>query len=146
MKRISCILFSVGVAFLLATASGCEDRNSKGQLETLRRLAAETPNFPDFKQVHSYDNNKLGQAILSLYFQSSAKDDDVKRFYSKLLAERGWSSPGEEPLTSNFGFTEKKGTWRLTFRKGEYQMVIAGDPDPTSAWCNYAISYVWKAR
>ena len=121
----------------------CDDAESRRQLDRLRHMAAETPTFADFKEVRSYNNNKLNNALLSLCYESSANYDEVKNFYSTILTAKGWSSPEEKTVYGSFGLKEKKDSRELIFRKAEYSISIAYGPKDSSG-CYYAISYIWE--
>ena len=50
----------------------CDDRESHEALVRLRQIAADMPLYPGFTEVRSYDNNKIGDAILAFYYRSPA--------------------------------------------------------------------------
>jgi hypothetical protein len=124
--------------------TSCEDQESKRQLGALRQLTADTPLYPGFKQVHSYDNNKIGDAILVLFYNSPASYEDLKRFYSKTLLANGWVVSPEEERRS--GILHSDSSVELVFRKGEYQIAIQYERDATPSTRDFAITYVWERR
>ena len=69
------IVLALSVSF-----AGCDDRESVQQLAKLRQIAADTPLYPGFNQIRLSDNNKIGDAILTIYYRSPASYDAVKDF------------------------------------------------------------------
>ena len=130
---------------LALVSVGCGDQESKHQLNILRQLAAKTPVYHGFKQVHSYDNHKIGDAILVLFYNSPADYDDVRSFYSKALLADGWVvSPQEERRS---GILHSDDRVELVFRKAEYQIAIQrGSLDQNLSAKNFGITYLWERR
>jgi len=128
--------------FLAVFLGGCEDHESKRHLSLLKRLAAETPLYPGFKQIDISENDKPGRARLFLYYNSQASYDDVKLFYSKIFLAKGWELSAKEDRQSVFSDLSDSA---IVFRKGEYQTAILRESlDQNPAARNYVISYVWE--
>ena len=109
------------------------DPADKKRLETLRRIVAETPLHPDFKEVGSRSElSKNTGAIIIIGYRGApyaTTYDDVKNFYVRELPLKGWN------LTADDGETRQ-----LTFRRGEYKIVI--QPEVTST-ADYVVDYMW---
>jgi hypothetical protein len=133
------MLFSLAIAVVLL---GCEDPESKLHMSALRELASSMPVYSNFREVKSYDNNKIGDAILIVCYESPAKWDDVSHFYSQTLLERGWSDVPEEERRRSAVFHSEDGP-ELVFRSGEYQIGIRRAKENAREY-NYLITYYWE--
>lgn len=133
--------FTKWLLVLLILLVGCDDEESRRQLEVLHQLAADTPLYPGFVQLRSSDYLKTSHATVIHCYSVRANDSDVRRFYSQLFASKGWTLAKEEEL----GGFHPEGSYRLTFRKGAYAVVLQHDnlEDP-SGKCNYSLEYYWN--
>ena len=120
-------LFTVSPLLLLLFLKNPEDER---RLALLRRMAAETPVYPDFKQVSVSEGAKSTGAFLIIMYSSSAGFDDVKHFYGRALTLKGWEVPGG----NEFGF----GADELIFRKGEYKIAVRYRDG------EYSVSHLWE--
>jgi hypothetical protein len=126
---------------LLILTAGCEDEESRQQLEILHQLAADTPLYPGFEQLRNSDYHKTSHATVIRCYSVRANDGDVKRFYSQLFESKGWTRAEEQQL----GGFHAEGSYRLTFRKGAYAVVLQHDNlDNPSGKCNYSLAYYWN--
>lgn len=126
---------------LLILTAGCDDAESRRQLEILYQLAADTPLYPGFEQLRSSDYHKISHATVIRCYSVQANDDDVKRFYSQLFEAKGWTQAEEQEL----GGFHPEGSYRLTFRKAAYAVVLQHDNlDDPSGKCNYSLAYYWN--
>jgi hypothetical protein len=134
-QALTVLALALGLALINC---GVESEHQKKLLE-LQQLAAETPRFPDFIQIDSVHISKPGNVVQTYFYRSSAKYDDVKTFYTKMLVSKGWSMPDEEAVTKWF---TNDGSKRLAFRKGAYTIYIQYAADERSNW-KFAIDYDW---
>lgn len=126
---------------LLILTAGCGDEESRQQLEILRQIAANTPLYPGFVQLRSSDLHKTSHATVIRCYSVRANDSDVRRYYSQLLASTGWTLAKEEKLGGFF----PEGSYRLTFRKGAYAIVLGHtNLDDPAGECNYSLAYYWN--
>ena len=61
-------------------------------------MAHDTAIFADFKEVRTYEFNKLNHALFSQCYNSSANYNEVKDFYSRALTAKGWRSAEEKTV------------------------------------------------
>jgi hypothetical protein len=135
---IKCLLL------LLIAASSCGgDEESKRELENLRQIAADTPLYPGFVQLGgNSEYQKTSHATVIRCYSLQAKDGDVRRFYSELFASKGWTLAEQENHLGGF-FPE--GSYRLTFRKGAYAIVLGhSNLDQPAGECTYSLAYYWN--
>lgn len=110
------------------------------RLQTLRQIAAETPLYPNFKQINSSEGAKSTSAIVTVWYQVptySTSFDQVKEFYVKELSAKGWGSPQEDNINRVLGGEERE----LSFQKGEYRIYISWQ---SSSPNEYSIDYSWR--
>lgn len=130
-----------GLLALLILTAACEDEESRRQLEVLHQLAADTPHYPGFEQLRSSDYVNVGHATVVRCYSARADYGEVKDFYSQALESKGWTSVDEQPL----GGFHPEGSFRLTFRKAAYAVVLQHDNlDDSSGKCNYSLAYYWN--
>lgn len=132
------LLFLIVVLLL----NGCQDAESKRQMSALRQLALDMPIYATFKQVSSYDNNKVGDAILIICYNSPANWEDVSRFYSQTLLAKGWIVVPEVQRGRSAVF-HSDGKPEFVFRNGEYQIGIRSAQNDSTG-CIYMITYYWE--
>ena len=111
------------------------------KLEDVRRLYAALPLYPGFKEVNSSYESKVTLVHLDKTFVSDAPYDQVKSFYIDKLSKAGWRRTGERKMKDwwrDFGGRE------LTFRKGEYSIVIEYSGERTDTDWTYAVSLDWS--
>ena len=129
------------VVFLIL-AAGCEDEETRRQLDVLHQIAAETPLHPALAQLRSSDFVNVGHAGVVRCYSAEANHADVRPFYSQMFASKGWTLTKEEERLGGFYPT---GSYRLTFRKGAYAIVLEhSNLDPRSGECNYSLAYYWN--
>ena len=126
---------------LLILTAGCNDEESRRQLDIVRQIAADTPLYPGFVQLRSSDYHKTSHVGLIRCYSVRANDGDIRRFYSEVFAVKGWTLAEEQKL----GGFHPEGSYRLTFRKGAYAIVLGHDnlADPAGE-CNYSLAYYWS--
>lgn len=126
---------------LLILSASCGDEESRKQLVILHQIAADTPLYPGFVQLRSSDYQKTSHATVVRCYSVRANDGDIRRFYSQEFALKGWTLADERKL----GGFHPEGSYRLTFRKGPYAIVLAHDNlDDPSGRCNYSLAYYWN--
>ena len=140
MKVRSTSLLKLLLVLLILTVA-CEDKESRRQVEILRQIAADNPLYPGFVQLRSSDFINVGHAGIVRCYSVRANDGDIRRFYSEVFAVKGWTLAEEQKL----GGFHPEGSYRLTFRKGAYAIVLGHDnlADP-SGECNYSLTYYWN--
>ncbi len=109
------------------------------RLQILRQIAAETPIYPDFKQINSSEGAKSTSAIVTLWYQVPAYSTSfyqVKDFYTKELLARGWNSPENFELNRILDGEVRE----VSFHKGEYRISVYWEESSPN---KYGISYSW---
>ena len=131
------------VALMMGVLFACCAPSLEGQarLQELRRLASETPKFPDFKQVNYSDISKSDTAVVTYFYRSSANYEEVKQFYTSTLLSRGWNSAQEEPIKNWFNEIGR----RQMFKKGEFTIYLNHEPAEHSGW-RFAVDYSWDRK
>ena len=131
------------VLFIALPLADCTvSSEQQARIQELRRLAAETPKFPDFEQINYSDISKSENTVVAYFYRSSASYNEVKSFYTNALLSRGWTSNQEEPLMKWFN---EDGSLRLGFKKGKYTIHLEYDSAPGAYW-NFAVDYGWHAK
>ena len=126
---------------LLILAASCGDEESRQQLEILHQIAADMPLYPGFVQLRSTDLQKTSHATVIRCYSVEANDGEVRHYYTQLFESKGWTLAEEEKL----GGFHPEGSYRLTFRKGPYAIVLGHDNlDDPSGKCNYSLAYYWN--
>lgn len=126
---------------LLVLTAGCEDEETRRQLDVLHQIAADTPLHPAFVQLRSSDYVNVGHAGVVRCYSAEANDADVRRFYSQVFASKGWALAEEEQLRGLY----PEGSYQLTFRKGAYAIELGhSNLDPRNGVCNYSLTYYWN--
>jgi hypothetical protein len=115
--------------------AGCMDSEGEKTLNTLRQLAAQTPVYSGFSQISSTHVIKNGRGTLALFYQSPASYSEVRAFYIKELTAKGWRVDEERTYGGN--------TVGITFRKGEYSIVVYHSSPRDQSW-DYAVDYRWE--
>jgi hypothetical protein len=134
MKRSSRHTAIILLTVLLSANCFTNPEEAK-KLDELRRIAADTPIYTDFRQIDSNYMMKSTVVDLGFFYQSTASFDEVKAFYVKGLSAKGWSSSEEQNLSDD--------NRELTFVKGPYSIVVEYDSASRQQW-NYAITYAWE--
>ena len=104
----------------------------------LQQFASDIPRYDDFRQVSSFQTNKLGMAIIVNCYKSSAGLDDVVKFYSRTMLDRGWVVSSKEQRTQTIFHSDD-----LTFRKDDYWLAIKKAERPYDD-CDYVVTYYWE--
>ena len=122
----------------------CKDHSQNkddAKLREVDAIFAQLPIYPDFQEVAHNADSKDASVRSGKSFRSAGKYDDVRSFYSGKLSTSGWQLAKERNMTDWF---RDFGGRQLTFRKGQYSIVIEyrGDKEPNPDW-NYAIDIEW---
>jgi hypothetical protein len=114
------------------------------KLKELRKLAFDTPTYPEFDVVSETSGSRDIGAHISERYRSSASYDNVKKFYSDVLLTKGWVISEERDLKSFLVTHEWK---ELIFKKDDISIVIEyRGRDSLSQQYNYSVSYSWKRK
>jgi hypothetical protein len=109
-------------------------------LVELKRLAAETPVFPDFAEVQfSRHMGKREIAVLTYFYRCSCRYNEVKNFYVTALTARGWMLRSEEDVPKWF---TRDGSKALTFKRGEYTIEVEYDAAANAA-VPFSVAFAW---
>jgi hypothetical protein len=109
------------------------------KLKELQQLSANIPVFPQFTKVGTHYSSRFLDAGVYNYYISTAKYEEVERFYLQILAQEGWVKSNEESAQL---YTEAKAK-KLIFKKGDYRFVIEYAGESTTSW-NYALNFLWR--
>jgi hypothetical protein len=137
---VKLVIGVVLVASVSILARDCKDHSPNkddAKLKEVEAIFAQLPIYPDFQEVAHSTDSKDAMVRSGKSFRSAAKYDDVRSFYSNKLFASGWQLARERNMTDWF---RDFGGRQLTFRKGQYSIVIEyrGDKEPNPDW-NYGI-------
>ena len=107
IRVILTLAFLLLFAVFIYVAKEVSPNRGDAKLRELQGLSSDTPRYPSFQIVNQRYSSRYLDAGVYEYYRSSAKYDDVKRFYSGMLSQRGWTLDSED-----------RGR-KITFRKGE---------------------------
>ena len=96
---------------------------------------------PDLKETGSSFQSKTELALVSKYFSSKSKYEDVKSFFAQHLTPASWTLVEERSMTD---WGRDFGGRQLKFRKGEYWIVIEYAGEKASDQWDYAVTVEWK--
>lgn len=139
-NKVRILIFSVLLIPMLLLAyfvGRYRDPEIQKKLEELRQLAAETPVYPDFKELFSFSGGKSAFGYYTVYYDVPAYSpglEAIKKFYLDALVAKGWSLSEEDSY----------GRESVQFRKGEYSIYIQPNYGQPADW-DYSVSYGWRA-
>lgn len=113
------------------------------KLYELRQMYSTFPLPSDFQEIGSSFQSKAELALVTKYFRSKSRYDEVKTFYIQHLIETGWVLANERPMKD--WFTDFGGR-ELEFSKGEYSVVIEYAGERASNDWNYGIAIEWRKK
>lgn len=125
------------LAVLALIGSSCAGDKEKKQVVELRKIADQTPVFPGFQKTGEKVVLKQGMVYFNTYYASDAQFSDVKNFYDRVLAEKGWGSPQQPPPSVFVGEAHS-----VSYRRGDY--VIAVEQSERAA--RFSVVYIWDPR
>ncbi len=99
----------------------------KEYVPELRNLAEQTPVYPGFKKDNEYVVLKRSKASFTTNYKSNAQFSDVKKFYDRVLGERGWR-------------VSEQGGVSVYYRRGDYEIFLGGND--SGGW--YSIAFTWR--
>jgi hypothetical protein len=105
--------------------------------EELRRMAAETSLYPDFKEIDSRTLVKEHSVAIRFYYNVPAYSTTfnmVKNYYTLALTPNGWRLDKEDTFGGDEG---------VIFRKDKYSISIYISEGRASGW-DYSITYGWR--
>ena len=143
------IVFQVAFFLTFLLFIHLEKQNSPNRddvkLSELRQLSSQTPLYPGFIELATYDSSRATDAGIFKHFYSPASYQSVREFYSALLLQKGWKISKERNLKSNFGFGPSKSI--VEYQKGELFIYIEYDSkDPVKFESNYSINFSWHSE
>lgn len=119
----------------------CSPSPGNQKMSELQQLALDTPIYSGFKEIESNSIVKSDRADLNKAFISNADYNDVRKFYTTELTQRGWKFLGERSLTT---WGVDYGAKQLSFEKGEFRIAIQYEGKRgNDIGKNYGIDYVW---
>lgn len=139
-KIILPVVFASLFLFFLYVAKDMSPNRNDAKLEELQLLSTQIPVVPKSKKVGTFYSSRFLDAGLYNYYSSTAKYDEVERFYLSTLTQEGWVRANEQsPPLYKEGEARK-----LTFKKGEYRLIIEYAGDGTNRSWNYALNLLWR--
>lgn len=126
MNAMKFILLSV-LALIGGSCTGDVEKNE--HVIELRKFASQTPLYPGFQNTGEKIVLKSTMVYLNAYFKSEAQFSDVKKFYDRVLAERGWGPPQQPGPTNS-----------VSYRQGDYVIVVEQDESRRD---NFDIVFEW---
>ena len=114
---------------------------NEAKLKEIEAIYSQLPIYPDFQEVAHNFASKDSSAFTGKSYASRAKYAEVRSFYSDTLLASGWQLTNESNLKD---WWRDFGGRQLTFRKGQYSIVIEyrGDREPNPSW-SYGIDVEW---
>jgi hypothetical protein len=134
------ILFSLIIVPLVITftySSLHEGDASKPFVPELKKIADQTPVYPDFQRIgDDYVVLKDGRASLQRSFRTNAQFADIRKFYDAALANAGWRPPEVPPPSMLVGKAH-----HVTYHRGSYEFGVYQDNGLPNV---YSIAVVWS--
>src|SRR5687768_2345864 len=138
-RRVALTAATLICVGILACTLGEAD---KTKLPELEKLAAEVHVFPGFSEVQEPRHvGNEGMSILTYFYRSPAKYEEVKNFYTNALLPKGWSGPFEENVPKWF---INDGSKEVRFKRSEYSVVIENDAADGAA-VPYSVSFTRRS-
>jgi hypothetical protein len=124
------------LACLVLSGSGCAGELEKKQLFELRRIADETPLYPGFEKTGEKAVLKRGMVYFHVYYRSNAQFSEIKAFYDRVLAQKGWGLPQTSGPSL---FVPGEANW-VHYRRGDYVIAVEQDEGRLD---RFAIVFIW---
>lgn len=135
MNAMSLTLLAL-LALLCVSCAGDVERK---QLVELRKIANQTPLYPGLQKNGEKAVLKRGMVYFNTYYRSNAEFSDIKAFYDRVLAEKGWGPPQRSGPSI---FVPGEANW-VTYRQGEYVIAVEQDERKRD---NFDIVFIWDPQ
>lgn len=133
MNAMRLILLSA-LALIGGSCTGDVEENE--HVIELRKIANQTPLYPGFQKTGEKVVLKSSMVYFNTYYQSRAQFSDIKKFYDRVLAEKGWGPP-QQPGPSIFVPGDANS---VRYRRGDYVIVVEQDERRRD---NFDIVFEW---
>jgi hypothetical protein len=140
-KIVVGIILIATISILAKYSKDHSPNKGDAKLKEIEAIYSQLPIYPDFHEVAHSFISKADSALTDKSYTSSARYADVRSFYSDRLSASGWQLTNERNMKD---WWRDLGGRQLTFRKGQYSIVIEyrGDKEPNPDW-NYVIDFEW---
>jgi hypothetical protein len=140
-KLVVGVILIATISILAKYSKDHSPNKGDAKLKEIEAVYSQLPIYPDFHEVAHNFSSKDVSALTGRSYSSSAAYADVRSFYSDKLSASGWQLTNERNMKD---WWRDFGGRQLTFRKGQYSIVIEyrGDKEPNPDW-NYAIDLEW---
>lgn len=114
----------------------CAGEVEKKQVVELKKIANQTPLYPGFQKTGEKVVLKRGMVYFFTFYQSRTQFSDVKNFYDRVLAEKGWGPPQQPgpsifvPRSANF----------VSYRREQYVINVEQDGSRRD---NFDVVFIW---
>ncbi|HBB88251.1 MAG TPA: hypothetical protein DC047_11605 [Blastocatellia bacterium] len=140
-KLIVGVVLIATISILAKYSKDHSPNRGDAKLKEIESMYSQLPIYPDFQEVAHNFSSKDVSVMTGKSYMSSAKYADIRSFYSDRLSASGWQLTNERNMKD---WWRDFGGRQLTFRKGQYSIVIEyrGDKKPNPDW-NYVIDFEW---
>jgi hypothetical protein len=138
-KKIALILAAfglLGLLFVFNIRQGSLNLDNS-KLREVQQLSSAIPIFPAFTESGTNYSSGYTLANITKYYNSNANYDEVKEFYSDMLAEKGWTLLRESSIGGNGGK-------ELAYQKDDFSIIIFYAGMNSNSGYNYAVNFVWQ--
>ena len=137
-------LLSLGIIVLLLFVFGCckfftRNRND-AKLQAVLSILKTIHLYEGSSEVNTYASSKELFANAGKTYKCKVTYEELKNFYLKRLQTLGWTLFRERKLTD---WGQDEGGHELTFRKGDYSVVIEYAGEKANARWDYGVTVRW---
>jgi hypothetical protein len=115
------------------------------KLIEVQKIAQETPVHPDLKLVSSSDNSFAHAASVSQKYLAPVPCAEIKKYYGKVLTERGWVLIDDGKITPMFGNVHRH---IIDYRRGDFFIGFEyiENKEKEEKDCNFVLSFKWSDK
>lgn len=140
-RRLSIPL--IGFILLFAVAYVMKQltpNRDEAKLKECERILVAIPLYPGSEERHNSWTSKVSLASVGKYYDSDASYEELKRHYIENLTRLGWQFVHERQL---FDWGRDMGGREMSFRKGEFSVVIEYAGEKADYGWKYTINVLW---
>jgi len=123
---------------LVIFQSQCVEKNKPAiTLDQIQKVDREISKPPEFKEIDLNQNFRPNNAVITRFYKSSLKYEEVKEYFNGNLLTNGWQSGEEEGFEK---LNESEYRKRISYRKDNFTVFIEYNGlDENKKW-NYGVS------
>lgn len=141
LKILPAAIFLLLFALFTHWIKQASPNRDDAKLKELQQLSSEIQVPASFSEVFTHYSSRGMDAGVYKGYRSPASYEEVKRFFSDQLIQKGWKLRREKIHKSWLVDTDGKD---LEFLKGDTQITIEYAGSKTSNSWNYSVSYIWR--